>query len=119
MLHDGFEERQQVFGRISLFAVRDALARIGVNHREVKLVFGRMVEPASRPRSLESLTRSTNALLGGKMPLCLSMALAKVVLPVSTCAMMAMVGIALLIIPVFRGARAPTPVKTEMAAETT
>src|SRR5262249_43759077 len=46
--------------------------------------------PRSRSRSLESITRSATASLARKMPLCLSMASTSVVLPWSTCAIMAM-----------------------------
>src|SRR5437879_10224128 len=46
--------------------------------------------PRSRSSSFESMTRSTTGWLALKMPLCRSMASTKVVLPWSTCAMMAM-----------------------------
>src|SRR6266581_3824625 len=46
--------------------------------------------PRSRSRSLESMTRSMTVSLARKIPLCLSMASTSVVLPWSTCAMMAM-----------------------------
>src|SRR5271157_6004165 len=49
----------------------------------------RMVMPRSRSSSLESITRSTWASLARKVPLWLSMASTRVVLPWSTCAMMA------------------------------
>src|SRR6266567_3350873 len=48
-----------------------------------------MVMPRSRSSSFESMTRSTTGWLALKMPLCRSMASTKVVLPWSTCAMMA------------------------------
>ena len=38
-LDDRFEERQQIFRVIADFAVRHAVARVGVDHREVQLVF--------------------------------------------------------------------------------
>src|SRR2546425_5813261 len=50
----------------------------------------RIVMPRSRSSSFESITRSTTSWLALKMPLCRSMASTKVVLPWSTCAMMAM-----------------------------
>src|SRR5438093_13163053 len=49
-----------------------------------------MVMPRSRSSSFESITRSTTGWLALKMPLCRSMASTSVVLPWSTCAMMAM-----------------------------
>src|SRR6266446_5953841 len=49
-----------------------------------------MVMPRSRSSSLESMTRSTWASLARKVPLWLSMASTRVVLPWSTWAMMAM-----------------------------
>src|SRR5882724_9195251 len=49
----------------------------------------RMVMPRSRSSSLESITRSTTASLARKAPLCRSMASTRVVLPWSTCAMVA------------------------------
>ena len=48
-----------------------------------------MVMPFSRSRSIESITRSTTCSLARKMPDCQSMASTSVVLPWSTCAMMA------------------------------
>src|SRR2546425_3940232 len=48
-----------------------------------------MVMPRSRSSSFESMTRSTTGWLALKMPLCRSMASTSVVLPWSTCAMMA------------------------------
>src|SRR5271165_1108302 len=51
--------------------------------------FARMVIPRSRSNSLESITRSTWASLARKVPLWFSMASTSVVLPWSTCAMMA------------------------------
>src|SRR5260221_2873396 len=45
--------------------------------------------PRSRSSSFESITRSITASLSRKMPLCLSMASSSVVLPWSTCAMIA------------------------------
>ena len=39
-LHDGFKERKQILRAIAKLAVRDAIARVGVNHREIELVFG-------------------------------------------------------------------------------
>src|SRR2546421_10404907 len=53
------------------------------------VIFARMVIPRSRSRSLESMTRSTCSSWDPKMPLCLSMASTSVVLPWSTCAMIA------------------------------
>src|SRR5579863_483002 len=50
----------------------------------------RMVMPRSRSSSFESITRSTCCSLERKVPLCCSMASTSVVLPWSTCAMMAM-----------------------------
>src|SRR5271166_554929 len=52
--------------------------------------FARIVIPRSRSSSLESITRSTWASLARKVPLWFSMASTSVVLPWSTCAMMAM-----------------------------
>src|SRR3954470_12352203 len=49
--------------------------------------------PRSRSRSLESITRSTTASLERKVPLWRSMASTSVVLPWSTCAMIAMLRI--------------------------
>src|ERR1039458_1756159 len=49
----------------------------------------RMVMPRSRSSSLESITRSTCASLARNVPLWFSMASTSVVLPWSTCAMMA------------------------------
>src|SRR5579872_7565702 len=49
--------------------------------------------PRSRSRSLESMIRSTWVSLARKVPLCCSMASTKVVLPWSTCAMMAILRI--------------------------
>src|SRR6266581_360195 len=65
----------------------------------------RMVMPRSRSSSLESITRSTTASLARKMPLCLSMASTSVVLPWSTCALMAMLRISWLMILVLRPVR--------------
>src|SRR5579864_567301 len=48
-----------------------------------------MVIPRSRSNSFESMTRSTKTSLGRNAPLCLSMASTRVVLPWSTCAMIA------------------------------
>src|SRR4029077_5133706 len=48
-----------------------------------------MVMPRSRSSSFESITRSMTASFSRKMPLCLSMASTSVVLPWSTCAMIA------------------------------
>src|SRR6266481_4876228 len=48
-----------------------------------------MVIPFSRSRSIESITRSATCSLARKMPDCQSMASTRVVLPWSTCAMMA------------------------------
>src|SRR5713101_810395 len=48
-----------------------------------------MVIPRSRSSSFESITRSITASFSRKMPLCLSMASTSVVLPWSTCAMIA------------------------------
>src|SRR5512147_658507 len=56
-----------------------------------------MVMPRSRSRSLESITRSTGTSFSRKMPLWLSMASTSVVLPWSTCAMMAMLRMAALL----------------------
>src|SRR5579864_9010755 len=55
--------------------------------------FARMVMPRSRSNSFESITRSTWCSLERKVPLCCSMASTSVVLPWSTCAMMAMLRI--------------------------
>src|SRR3954447_12561669 len=55
-----------------------------------------MVMQLSRSRSLESMTRSTCSSWDPKMPLWLSMASTSVVLPWSTCAMMAMLRIEVL-----------------------
>src|SRR4051794_12692469 len=49
----------------------------------------RIVMPRSRSSSFESITRSTWCSLERKVPLCCSMASTRVVLPWSTCAMMA------------------------------
>src|SRR5688572_6217605 len=49
----------------------------------------RMVIPRSRSRSLESMTRSVSSWLARKTPLWRSMASTRVVLPWSTCAMIA------------------------------
>src|ERR1700736_6803362 len=54
----------------------------------------KMVIPRSRSNSLESITRSTRVSLARKVPLCLSMASTSVVLPWSTCAMIAILRIA-------------------------
>ncbi len=54
------------------------------------VALARMVMPRSRSRSLESRARSTVAWLSRKAPDCLSSASTSVVLPWSTCAMMAM-----------------------------
>src|SRR5579862_4742401 len=53
----------------------------------------RMVIPRSRSSSFESITRSTWCSLERKVPLCCSMASTSVVLPWSTCAMMAILRI--------------------------
>src|SRR5580693_8122872 len=53
----------------------------------------RMVMPRSRSSSFESITRSATASLARNVPLCLSIASTSVVLPWSTCAMMAMLRI--------------------------
>src|SRR2546425_953298 len=53
----------------------------------------RIVMPRSRSSSFESMTRSTTSWLALKIPLCQSMASTRVVLPWSTCAMMAMLRI--------------------------
>src|SRR5260370_1240943 len=53
----------------------------------------RMVMRRSRSSSFESITRSATASLARNVPLCLSMASTSVVLPWSTCAMMAMLRI--------------------------
>src|SRR6266516_3355549 len=52
-----------------------------------------MVMPRSRSSSFESITRSTTASLARNVPLWRSMALTRVVLPWSTCAMIAMLRI--------------------------
>src|SRR6202044_1022589 len=53
----------------------------------------RMVMPRSRSSSFESITRSATDSLARNVPLCFSMASTRVVLPWSTCAMMAMLRI--------------------------
>src|SRR5579872_2257532 len=60
--------------------------------------FARMVMPRSRSSSFESMTRSTCCSLDRNVPLCCSMASTSVVLPWSTCAM-----IAILRIPELKG----------------
>src|ERR1035437_9472537 len=62
------------------------------------VILARMVMPRSRSRSLESMTRSTCSSWAPKMPLWLSMASTRVVLPWSTWAMMAMLRIDVLLI---------------------
>src|SRR5437868_1327467 len=57
------------------------------------VILERIVMPRSRSRSLESMTRSMTASFSRKMPLCLSMASTSVVLPWSTCAMIAILRI--------------------------
>jgi hypothetical protein len=57
--------------------------------------FARMVIPRSRSSAFESITRSTTASLARNVPLWRSMASTSVVLPWSTCAMMAMLRILL------------------------
>src|SRR5215472_6498642 len=66
---------------------------IFVPRKNSAVFFARMVMPRSRSSSFESITRSTTASLARKMPLCFSMASTSVVLPWSTCAMMAMLRI--------------------------
>src|SRR5215472_1260365 len=92
---------------------------IFVSWKKSAVFFARIVMPRSRSRSFESITRSTTSWLARKMPLCFSIASTNVVLPWSTCAMMAMLRIPLLMFPVFHGAYAPTPLNTKIAAETT
>src|SRR5436853_4424013 len=66
---------------------------IFVPRKNSAVFFARMVMPRSRSSSFESITRSTTASLARKVPLCCSMASTSVVLPWSTCAMMAMLRI--------------------------
>src|SRR5271165_631550 len=56
----------------------------------IAVFFARMVMPRSRSNSLESITLSACASLARQVPLWFSMASTSVVLPWSTCAMMAM-----------------------------
>ena len=39
-VHDGFEQRQQILGVVADFAVRDAVARVGIDDGKIELVFG-------------------------------------------------------------------------------
>ena len=41
-LDDGFEERQQILRGVAGFAMRHAVARVGVDDRKIELVFGRV-----------------------------------------------------------------------------
>src|SRR5205814_10281442 len=39
-LHDGFKQWKQILGIIALFAMSDAVTCVGINDREIELVFG-------------------------------------------------------------------------------
>src|SRR5689334_7621441 len=60
---------------------------------KMAVILARIVMPRSRSSSLESITRSATTSFKRKAPLCRSMASTSVVLPWSTCAMMAMLRI--------------------------
>ena len=67
--------------------VSTMLTRVPFQTTEVALA--RMVMPRSRSRSFESMARSATCWLSRKVPLCLSRQSTSVVLPWSTCAMIA------------------------------
>ena len=71
---------------------------------KIEVFLARMVIPRSRSSSLESITRSTKVSLARNVPLWRSMASTSVVLPWSTCAMMAMLRILELKLVPFRWA---------------